>query len=215
LRRDRGSRTRDARAMAKRWAQVAGGGRRGAQQSLSAGALLALAYPDRVAKNRGAGGAFLLANGRGANVEGTSALAREPFLAAAETAGAAARAGIVPAAPLTPDEIEAQFATRIESRDEIAFDDASASLRGRHRRSLGALVLAERPLKIEPDDGTARVLAEGIARLGIERLPWTKALQQWRDRVMFLRRVSLARQQEEWPDLSDAALRATVADWLA
>jgi len=42
-------------------------------------------------------------------------------------------------------------------------------------------------------------------------LPWSKPLQQWRDRVMFLRRA----EGDEWPDLSDDALRAGAADWLA
>ena len=93
--------------------------------------LLALAYPDRIAKNRGAGGAFLLANGRGANVDPASPLAREPFLAVAEIAGTAAQGRILLAAPLTLAEIEARFAGRIEAREEIAFDAASASLRAR------------------------------------------------------------------------------------
>jgi ATP-dependent helicase HrpB len=184
--------------------------RRGGEGA-SVGALLALAYPDRVAKNRGAGGAFLLANGRGANVDAAAALARAPFLAVAEITGTAAQGRIVLAAPLTLAEIEAQFADRIESRDEIAFDAASASLRARRLRRLGAIALAEQPLTVVADDASARMLAQGAARLGIERLPWTKPLRQWRDRVMFLRRA----EGDEWPDLSDAALAATAVDWLA
>ena len=221
LRRDRSKRANDARAMARRWAEIAKGNSspvarqcreqaRGGED-LSVGALLALAYPDRVAKNRGAGGAFLLANGRGANVDAAAALARAPFLAVAEIAGTAAQGRIVLAAPLTLAEIEAQFADRIESRDDIAFDAASASLRARRLRRLGAIALAEQPLTVTPDDASARLLAQGAARLGIERLPWTKPLRQWRDRVMFLRRA----EGDEWPDLSDAALAATAADWLA
>src|SRR5262249_14650797 len=111
---------------------------------------------------------------------------------------------------LTLAEIETHFGDRIEGRDEIIFDEASASLRGRCLRRLGALALAEQPIKVAPNDDTARMLAEGIARLGIERLPWTKALRQWRDRVMFLRRA----EGEDWPDLSDTALAAS-AQWLA
>jgi ATP-dependent helicase HrpB len=221
LRRDRSKRANDARAMARRWAEIAKGNSspvarqcreqaRGGED-LSVGALLALAYPDRVAKNRGAGGAFLLANGRGANVDTASALARAPFLAVAEIAGTAAQGRIVLAAPLTLAEIEAQFADRMESRDDIAFDAASASVRARRLRRLGAIVLAEQPLTVTPDDASARMLAQGAARLGIERLPWTKPLRQWRDRVMFLRRA----EGDEWPDLSDAALAATAVDWLA
>src|ERR1700745_4537924 len=55
------------------------------------------------------------------------------------------------------------------------------------------------------------MLAQGAARIGIERLPWTKLLRQCRDRVMFLR----GPEGDEWPALSDATLAATAADWLA
>jgi ATP-dependent helicase HrpB len=221
LRHDRSRRANEARAMGRRWAQIATAnssplareGREPARagEEPSVGALLALAYPDRIAKNRGAGGAFLLANGRGANVDAASALARAPFLAVAEITGTAAQGRIVLAAPLTLAQIEAQFADRIESRDEITFDAVSASLRARRLRRLGAIALAEQPLTVVADDATARMLAQGVVGLGIERLPWTKPLRQWRDRVKFLRRA----EGEDWPDLSDAALAATAVDWLA
>jgi ATP-dependent helicase HrpB len=226
LRRDRSRRASDARRVAANWARIAnapGENSRttptrdlspqgaGERREPSVGALLALAYPDRVAKNRGAGGAFLLANGRGAQVDPISPLAREAFLAVAEIAGTAAQARIVLAAPLTLPEIEAQFSTRIESGEEVVFDEASASMRARRLRRLGGLTLAEQPTKIAPSDETARMLAQGIARLGIDRLPWTKQLRQWRSRVMFLRRA----EGGEWPDLSNAVLEATAADWLA
>src|SRR5262249_50931750 len=103
------------------------------------------------------------------------------------------------------------FADSIESREEVVFDQAAAALRARRLRRLGALVLGEQPMRVVPNDDTARMLAQGIAKLGIERLPWTKPLRQWRDRVMFLRRA----EGDEWPDLSDAALAAAAVDWLA
>lgn len=215
LSRDRSRRAQEARAMARRWAEMARTDlpRASAFESgerLSPGVLLALAYPDRIAKSRGAGGAFLLASGRGATLDPASALAREPYLAVAEIAGAAAQGRILLAAALTLAEIETHFGERIERRDDIVFDEISASLRGRQFRRFGALTLAERPMKVEPSDDTAHMLAGGVARIGIDRLPWTKALQQWRDRAMFLRRS----EGDEWPDLSDAALTANV-DWLA
>ena len=109
------------------------------------------------------------------------------------------------AAPIALAEIEARFAGRIESRDEVTFDAAAESLRGRRLRRLGAIALAEQTARVEPSDDTAPLLAQGIARVGIDKLPWTKSLSQWRDRVMFLRRA----EGDEWPDLSDAALAAT------
>jgi len=223
LHRDRSPRAQEARATAKGWANIAHSQIRAGKSekrsvssaqrkgAASVGALLALAYPDRIAKSRGAGGAFLLANGRGARIEAASALAREPFLAVAEISGTAAEGRITLAAPLAAAEMETLFADRIESRDEISFDEPSASLRVRRLRSLGAIRISEQPLPAGADDKSARMLAQAIVRLGIERLPWTPALRQWRGRIIFLRRV----EGSEWPDLSDAALRESAGEWLA
>jgi ATP-dependent helicase HrpB len=195
--------------MAKRWAEMAQSVAEPLErEGRSVGAIVALAYPDRIAKNRG-GGAFTLANGRGGNVDPASPLAREPFIAVAELTGSAALGRIVLAAPIALAEIEARFADRIENRDDVIFDEKSLSLRARRSRRLGAIALAEQTQRVEPNDTTARLLAQGITRVGIGKLPWTKSLTQWRDRVMFLRRA----EGDEWPDLSDAALGANV-DWL-
>jgi ATP-dependent helicase HrpB len=218
LHRDRSPRARDARAMAQRWAEIAAsplaksGEKQAEREEPSVGALLALAYPERIAKNRGgAAGAFLLANGRGAQIDPASPLAREPFIAVAELAGSAALGRILLAAPITLAEIETRFAGRIEARDEVTFDAASAALRGRRSRRLGALALSEHPVPVIPDEATAQKLAAGLLSIGIARLPWTKSLQQWRDRIMFLRRSD----GDAWPDLSGAALAQTAAQWLA
>ena len=104
------------------------------------GALLASAYPDRIAMARGKRGEFLMANGRAAALEPHDALAGEPFLAIGEVAGRAASARILLAAPLTLADIEAVAGAAIETVEELAFDRASASLRARRRRRLGALV---------------------------------------------------------------------------
>ena len=210
FRRDRSKRADDARAMVRRWAETAGG--KAAASEHSPGSLLALAYPDRIAKNRGAGGgSFLLANGRGGNVDPASPLAREPYLAVAELTGAAAASRIVLAAAITLGEIEAQFAGQIEEDEAITFEAASASLRSRRIRKLRALMLSERTLPVAPGAAAAKLLAEGAAGLGMAKLPWSKAQLQFRDRVNFLRRA----EGDEWPDLSDRALARTATDWLA
>ena len=236
FRRDRSRRTEDARALARRWASLVISGRRetanpesmnrdseygfrtrasGASRNdehLSAGAILALAYPDRIARRRGGDGAvFLLANGRAGAVDPKSSLAREPFLAVAELTGAAASSRIVLAAPISVGEIDALFAHDIVSREEVTFDRSSASLRARASRKLGAITLAEQVKPVPPDAESARRLAEGIAALGIPWLPWSKAQLQLRQRVNFVRNA----EGGAWPDLSDATLAASVAEWLA
>ncbi|MEI8146077.1 MAG: ATP-dependent helicase HrpB, partial [Alphaproteobacteria bacterium] len=206
FRSDRSRRADDARRMAAGW--VRGAGRD--DPDLSIGALLSLAFPDRIAKARGRDGEFVLANGRAGAVDPASSLAREPFLAVAEIGGVASRSRILSAAPITQAEIEALHGARIEARDEVTFDRAAAALRARRVRRMGAIALADQPIPVPASDANARALAEGLAASGLERLPWSKAQLALRHRVGFLRRVD-----ESFPDLSDEALAASVADWLA
>ncbi|MBB5053100.1 ATP-dependent helicase HrpB [Afipia massiliensis] len=211
FRRDRSQRAQAARQLVERWArQVAANEPFDVtDRSLSTGLMLALAFPDRVARNRG-NGSFVLANGRGASVEQTSALAKSPYIAVAELTGTAANGRILLAAPITQGEIEAQFADHIQTDDEITFDRSAMALRARRRKKLHAITLSEQTLQVSPSADTARVLADGLVALGLDRLPWSKPLKQWRDRVMFLRAAS----PEDWPDLSNNALADTRSEWL-
>ncbi|MBX9651482.1 MAG: ATP-dependent helicase HrpB [Xanthobacteraceae bacterium] len=176
---------------------------------LSTGIMLALAFPDRVARNRG-NGSFVLANGRGAAVEQTSALARAPYIAVGELTGTAAQGRILLAASIAQADIELRFADQIENTEEISFDRGAMALRGRRKRTLHAITLSEAPMALSPSAETARVFAAGLIAVGFDKLPWSKALQQWRDRVMFLRKA----EGDSWPDLSDAALAAASENWL-
>jgi ATP-dependent RNA helicase HrpB len=210
FRRDRSQRAISARHLAQRWAaQVASASSEGAEGELSTGAMLALAFPDRVARNRG-NGSFVLANGRGAAVEQTSALARAPYIAVAELTGTAAQGRILLAAPITQAEIELRFADQIENTDEISFDRGALALRARRKKTLHAITLSEAPLALSPSTETAGIFADGLIAVGLDRLPWSKAAKQWRDRVMFLRKA----EGESWPDLSVDGLVARRADWL-
>ena len=213
FRRDRSQRASSARSLAQRWAsQVAAtGGAPGEDTSPSTGVMLAFAFPDRVARNRG-NGSFVLANGRGAAVDQTSALARAPYIAIAELTGTAANGRILLAAPILQADVELRFADQIETADEISFDRGAMALRARRKRTLHAITLSEAPMALRPSAETARVLADGLVAVGLDKLPWSKALKQWRDRVTFLRK---AEGENAWPDLSDDALAAQRETWLA
>ncbi|MGO4706068.1 ATP-dependent helicase HrpB [Microvirga sp. 2MCAF38] len=210
FRRDRSKRAEDMRRMAQGWAKESDSVSK-ENSALSTGSLLAFSYPDRIAKARGKQGEYLMANGRGGVLEPHERLAREPFLAIAEIAGDAASARILAAAPISLVEIEADYADDIEQREEVTFDRQAKALRARGVRRYGALVLNERPLSVPATEESARIFAAGLASLGIDALPLSKALAQWRERVMFLRRA----EGEEWPDLSNEALVATAEEWFA
>jgi ATP-dependent helicase HrpB len=214
FRRDRSQRATSARDLARRWAsQVASSSSPAKNADLSTGIMLAFAFPDRVARNRG-NGSFVLANGRGAAVEQTSALARAPYVAVGELTGTAAAGRILLAARISQEEIESQFADHIESTDDITFDRGAMALRARRRKTLHAITLSEAPLALSPSAETARIFAEGLIAAGLDKLPWSKSAKQWRDRVMFLRKAQGEVQGESWPDLSDDGLIASAADWL-
>lgn len=211
FRRDRSRRAQDLKGLAQGWAKrAAAGTEAAAREPASVAALLALAYPDRIAKARGAPGQFLLANGRAGQLETAHPLARAPYLVVAELQGRAAATRILLAVATDEAEVAEMAGDRIETRDELAFDERAGAVRSRRVRRLGAITLASEQRAIEMGAAAARALAEGVARSGIEKLPWTKAQNQLRQRVAFLRAAG----DETWPDLSETALAANVADWL-
>ncbi|WP_114377201.1 ATP-dependent helicase HrpB [Elioraea thermophila] len=175
-----------------------------------AGALIARAFPDRVAMARAERGAFLLASGRGARLPPTDPLAGEPFLAVAALDLSGREARIRLAAPLSRAEIERLFAADIVSEETVAWDEAAGAVRARRRRSFGALVLEESAIP-RPDPAlVARGLCVGLRARGLACLPWTEAARNLQARAALMRGLDPA-----WPDLSDEALLATLEDWLA
>ncbi|MCP1337520.1 ATP-dependent helicase HrpB [Futiania mangrovi] len=209
--RDRGTHAQGARTQADRWAKAAGGRSEGRMDVTRAGWHLARAYSDRVALARpGRAGEFLLANGRGARVEETDALAREGALAVADVTGRAEAARIRLAAPLGAQDIARLFPDRIETVDEVAWGAREGRLRTARVTRYGALRLGEAPLAKPAPEAVAHALAEAIRDAGADALPWTAETRSWRDRVMFLRAGTAG----DWPDLSDDGLLATLEDWL-
>lgn len=212
FRADRGQRAVDARAMAAKWAKLAADGQStGTMAALpSAGAILALAYPDRVAEARGQRGAFRLASGRGGMVEEHDRLAKEDYLVVADLAGKAERARIRLAAAISRDEIETFFASTIVAETTVTFDPAAGAVRARRVRRLGAVKLAEEPIAAPNGPETSAALLSGVIRTGVDRLGWSREQRRLRERTTFLNETV----GEPWPDLTDNALAGRLDDWL-
>jgi ATP-dependent helicase HrpB len=190
-----------------------GAGRGGLPEPLksspSPGLVLALAYPDRVAQRRpGATGKFVLRNGAGAFLD-DPALAGHDYLVAAELDGRRPESRVFLALPISLADLEAQFANAIVREDVLTWDGGSLAVVARRRRRLGALVLDDAPLANPDPDAVAPMLAEGIRREGVDRLPWTDAARQTRARLAFLHRLD-----STWPDVSDEALAGGLEGWL-
>jgi ATP-dependent helicase HrpB len=212
--RDRGARATDMKRLAAGWAEQAGVGKQQGNAH-SAAILLALAYPDRIARARGAAGQFLLANGRAGQVDAADPLARAPWCVVAEMTGTAAASRILAAAPMDDITVMSLAGDRITSGEELTFDPDALALRARRVRRLDAITLESQTMPVPASEAAALVFANGIATAGIHRLPWSKATTQCRDRVMFLRRSHGDEADNPWPDLSNEALAGTAGEWLA
>ena len=205
---ERGQRADSARGLADRIARLAGGARGDANED-HAGRILAIAYPDRVAKARQGG--FSLANGRAAVVDEASSLLKSPYAVIADMAGAAGRAQVILGAPIEFADIEAMFGAQIETRASATIDPASGALRGRKVRRLGKLVLSEAPLERLSGAELLQALLDVVAETGLGLLDWDDAARQTRGRVQFMRSLDA----DAWPNWSDEALLETLNDWLA
>ncbi|HBO2588945.1 TPA: ATP-dependent helicase HrpB [Pseudomonas aeruginosa] len=182
------------------------------------GALLAFAYPDRVARQRREGGGeYRLANGRAAQFGEPDALMKEPWLVIADLGSRQGQREerIYLAAALDPALFESILAEQVLVHDELDWDEREGVLRAERQRKVGELVLSREALPGLDAEARSRALLGLVRRKGLELLPWTPELRQWQARVNLLRRLDLeGKGESEWPDVSDAALLASLEDWL-
>jgi ATP-dependent helicase HrpB len=198
---------RGAARRATELARRAGIGRSAADPE-HCGAVLVLAYPDRLAQAR-SGARFRLRSGAGAWVPAADPLAREAFLVIAEVEADRGDGRVRLAAAIDADEIEA-VAGSAEETVTVAWDAVRGDLRARVERRLGSVVLATADSPAPAGAATALALLARVATTRLDALRWTAAARALQQRAGFAHRTL----GDPWPDLSDAALLATLDDWL-
>lgn len=177
-----------------------------AEPAGDSGALLAAAFPDRIAQRREPG-SFRFSGGGGAKLPRGDALANSPLLVAAalDPKGAAL---IRLAAPLGLENLPAHIAEQMVETVESGFDSASGTVLSRRRLRLGHLVLADRTVEADPQEGALALAAAALRTPGA--LGWSEPALQLQARALLLRTLDPA-----VPDLSLEALAADASEWLA
>lgn len=210
LRSDRGARARAARDLAGALARTAGGKPTVNSGPVTVGSLLIHAWPDRVAKARGEPGRYVLAGGRGVELDPASPLAREPYLVVADLQGSAGSSRMAAAAAVSEQDIVDALGNLIERREETTFDAERSSVRVRQTVNLGAIVLrtVQKPAPTGPE--ADRAVIGAVRENGLSILPWDKASTQLRTRLGWLR----SGLGEPWPDVGDDRLLAGLDIWL-
>jgi ATP-dependent helicase HrpB len=172
------------------------------------GLLLALAYPDRLARRReGDPHRYRLSAGRGVRLEEGDPLLGSAWLSVAHLDAGNDEGRVFLAAPVRPEDLE-PFARELEV---VEWDYRSGALVARRERRIGEVALSREPLREIPEGRRVEILLEAVRSEGLGLLPWSENLRQWQARVLSLRRWN----GEEWPDVSDERLLQTLEHWLA
>ena len=187
------------------------GHRRDTSTDADPGALLALAFPDRVARRRPGGRArFQLSNGRGAWLPDDDPLAGSDCLVAADLDGKAREARIFLAARTDVATIESVLAEHIEETESAAWDEKRGTVVVRRERRLGAIVIEEKPAGAPTPEQISEGLLNAAAEKGLDALNWTEPTRQLCRRVELMRRL----EPDKWPAFDDDSLTETLAEWL-
>ncbi|MFM7028335.1 MAG: ATP-dependent helicase HrpB [Chakrabartia sp.] len=206
-RREKGPRADAARGLARRWAQLA----REAvgdvtPKDLGPDALIALGFPDRVARRRDAKGEnWISAGGRGFRLDPTAPLARAEWLAVADIQGTAAAARILSAVATDLATMESLFGDQIQSGTRLEFDPATGGVRAESGRHLGAITIAKGQDSRATPEAVSAALVEGVRSHGLSVLVWPAAAARLRTRARWAGIAAL----------EDAALLSQLDLWLA
>ncbi len=178
------------------------------------GDVLLHAYPDRIARQHPTDPyRYQLANGRSAKLFDDSALYGEPWIVVSELRDENRDARVLRAAPLDEARLQRDFPQRFTREDRVMWDAAARGIAAVRETRFDRIVLESKPLA-KPDPARyADALVDAVRQLGLDALPWTESLRQWRARVRCLR-AWMPELADALPDLSDAALLASLDDWL-
>jgi ATP-dependent helicase HrpB len=175
-----------------------------------AGAVLALAFPDRVAVRRRQAGQFQMRTGNGAWVAPTDDLANERFVVAADLDGNRSSARIRIGAGIEASDLIDSLGDSVERQTILTWDKQRDDLVAHSTVRLGSMLLDEQFRAAEPGEATVDALVDRVRSTRLAALNWTERAHQLRQRLAFAR----AHFGEEWPNVDDKALIATLDQWL-
>ncbi|CNJ46509.1 ATP-dependent helicase HrpB [Yersinia enterocolitica] len=170
-----------------------------------AGQLLALAYPDRIAQQRGQDGRYLLANGMGAAMAQDEALSRAPWLVAASLlqSNSGPDARILLALPIEVEQLAKQLPHLVEEQTAVEWDEDKGTLRTWRRWQIGRLTLRAQRLAKPSDEALQFALLNWVREQGLQILNWDENAEQLRTRIQCASRWL---PEEQWPAVDDNLL---------
>ena len=180
---------------------------------VSAGELLLVAYPDRIAQRRpGSHDRYLLVNGRGVRLAEGDALGSLDYLVVADLDAGQREGRVYRAAAIDLTQIQHIKKAGIKRYSTVEWEASSESVVSQEETRLGALVFSRRKIADPDTEKVREAMLSGIRQMGLDALPWSRTAMEWRARVLSLRQWQ---PESGWPDLSDRGLMASLEAWLA
>ena len=175
--------------------------------------LLALAFPDRIARRRGLDGRYQLANGMGAMLDSDDALTRHEWLIAPLLlqGSQSPDARILQAIAVDIDALTRTCPQLLQQSDIVEWDDAQGTLKAFRRSQIGKLILGTKPLAKPSEEELHQAMLNGIREKGLNVLNWTPEAEQYRIR---LHCAAKWLPEYGWPAVDDETLLATLEQWL-
>jgi ATP-dependent helicase HrpB len=184
-----------------------------ADQTLSAGALLSLAYPERIARRRqGADGRYLMVSGRGAVLPLDDGLVTAEYLSIAHMDAGSREGRIWLALAVEKEALLQLHGGQIRETEELTWDEQRQRVIARKTTALGALQLSVQEVQVTVGADVVTELLQAIERKGLECLPWTDQALQLQARIQLACKLD---EHGGWPDLSNDWLLANLEAWLA
>jgi ATP-dependent helicase HrpB len=172
-----------------------------------AGNLLAVAYPDRIAKKRPGSSQHLLSSGSGVVLPPHDPLQRADFLVAANAHDGKQRGRIFLAAALSLEEILSHHSHLLTKHDKVEWKNSKVEAVS--VLSLGKIEIKREKLQNSSPEKIRQCLIEGIKENGINCLNWNKKSRELQSKIQTAHGFA----PEKWPDMSDETLNNDLG-WL-
>lgn len=189
---------------------------------LSIAQLLALAFPDRIARLRNNkqtpvnsdNTQYLLSSGRGAQLHPSSALISEQWLVVSDIEDNQQGGSIIrKAIAIDERELLELFSEHFEIKNHIEWN-AKGQLIAEERTYLGSIIIDQKRLDNLSDDQWQHAWLSYFKDNGIKSLNWTEDCLQLQARLQLAFEYHNKANSEPWPDFSQQALIDNIESWL-
>ena len=171
------------------------------------GKLLALAYPERIARRKGNGLTYRLKNGKTVKINEQDPLNAEEWIAIAHMDAGTSEGRIYLAAALNTHDI----LYLAQEKKAIEWDYQKGILIARTDMCIGDIILESKPMLVVPEEEKTKILIQFIKSAGMEIFYWPPELLNLIAKISSLR---IWQPEENWPDLSIENLLDTSEKWI-